>query len=466
MMIHAAMVLVSLLCILVSNGSAAAAVAGDCTMYVSANGADTNSGVSPPAPKTLHGASSISKPGDVICLLGGTYKLSSTFYPEQSGTANAWIVYKNYGDGDVQFVWAADASAADINMFHFYSRTFPAGKSYIEIRGLKFDGNNTASAALKCAGSHHLRFIDNTIQNTGESGIATKFCDYVTAIGNKIHHTGYNQGWSSGISYNSHQWFDTYPGFHSVAVNNFISGNYDNSSHQTEGNGIIIDLSDSSYNFNSANTPPVLVANNVVYGNGGRCIIAFVVTNVWVVNNTCYKNSLDLRQSSIGEFAASSSKNSYFINNIAQAWNNHWTYQQIAPNQNIVFYRNIFYGGATDFTYADPTQLINTNPLFVNPPPIEEAKAGQQAMALSSEQLGNGLSILSTSPALDTGIDPTTLPNLPREIVDGLRLYVLRDVVGTPRPCGAAFDIGAYEYPGSCVAPPPAPTGLTVKRVQ
>lgn len=463
MMAYLVIVFVSLLGIFAHDNQASAVVASDCSLFVAVNGTETNSGTSLSLPTTLYNASLASKPGDVICLMGGTYKLTEPFYPEHNGTANAWIVYKNYGDGIVQFVWTADASGDDLNMFHFYGKTFPAGKSYIEIRGLKFNGNNTATAAIKCAGSHHLRFIDNTIENTGEAGIATKYCDYITSIGNNIHHTGYNQGWSSGISYNSHQWLDSYPGFHSYVINNFISGSYDNSSYQTDGNGIIMDLSNNSYDYNTANTPAALVANNIVYANGGRCIHVYVVTNMWVVNNTCYKNSLDLRQDSIGEFATSNSRKIYFINNIAYAWNNHWAYQQIMPNQDIFFYRNIFFGGENDFSYADPTQFIKADPLFVSAPATEEKKSGQQAMAVSSEQLGNGLSILPMSPAIDRGIDPTTLPNLPREIVDGLRIYVTKDVVGTPRPCGSAFDIGAYEYAGACVTPPLAPSRLKVR---
>jgi hypothetical protein len=34
------------------------------------------------------------------------------------------------------------------------------------------------------------------------------------------------------------------------------------------------------------NNPPVI--NNVSYGNGGRCMQAYIVTNFWIVNNTCY----------------------------------------------------------------------------------------------------------------------------------------------------------------------------------
>src|SRR5205823_7448517 len=71
---------------------------------------------------------------------------------------------------------------------------------------------------------------------------------------------------------------------------NLITGEVDQSTNKTDGNGIILDLSNGSYDPTTANTPPALIINNVVYGNGGRCILGYVVTNFWFVNNTCYKN--------------------------------------------------------------------------------------------------------------------------------------------------------------------------------
>src|SRR5262245_14948799 len=232
--------IVLLACLLRPAGASAthAALATNCTLYASPTGTDTNSGTSPTTAKTLRGASKASAPGSVICLLGGTYNLSQTFYPYNNGTASAWIIYKNYGDSDVQLVWTGGATASDINMFHFYGSDLSTGKSYIEVRGLKFNGQNAASVGLKCYKSHHLRFIGNTLQNMGASGIATKFCDYLTADGNKVYHNGYLQGWSSGISYNSHQWLDTAPGFHSFVVNNMVSGSCDRCICRTDGNGI------------------------------------------------------------------------------------------------------------------------------------------------------------------------------------------------------------------------------------
>ena len=219
-----------------------AAVATDCTRYVAANGNDANAGTSPTAPKTLTGASSASNPGDVICLKAGTYYLSRTFSPARNGTASAWIVYKNYGDGTVLFVWTGGTNASDPNMFHFYATSFSTAKSYIEIRGLELDGQNAATNIIKCQYSHHLRFIGNTLKNGGASGLATKHCDYLTVDSNRVYHNGYNGGWSSGISLNSHSWLDRAAGFHSFVVNNIVSGTYDSSSAHQDGNGIIIDL--------------------------------------------------------------------------------------------------------------------------------------------------------------------------------------------------------------------------------
>src|SRR5205814_4965569 len=272
----------------------------NCTLYVSPSGKDANSGTSTTSPKSLSGAAAVARPGSVICLLGGDYSLNSSFKPRSSGTASSWIVYRNYGDGPVNIVWngPADASA----MFYIGGGTFPSGPAYLEFRGLSLNGNANAADGFFCRGSHHLRFISNSISNTGGSGIASIDCDYLTSDHNLINHNGFIPAgtanpqwysWTSAISYNSNQWFDNYPGFHNIISNNIISGEVDQSTHHTDGNGIILDLSSGSYDPATANTPPALILNNVVYGNGGRCIVAYVVTNFWIVNNTCFRNDLD-----------------------------------------------------------------------------------------------------------------------------------------------------------------------------
>src|SRR5947199_8880567 len=119
------------------------------------------------------------------------------------------------------------------------------------------------------------------MRNTGGSWVGTRDCDYLTADHNTVYHNGYMPastsvpqwyGWTNGISFNSDQWFDTYPGFHNVIANNIVVGEYDSSSKHTDGNGIILELSNGYYSASTANTPPELIINNDVYGNGGCCI--------------------------------------------------------------------------------------------------------------------------------------------------------------------------------------------------
>lgn len=429
-------------------------LAADCTIFASPNGNDANSGSSATSPKTFRGAAAATQPGSVLCLLGGTYNLSSSFSPPTNGSPSAWIVYKNYGDSAVNFVWtgAADASA----MFHLGNGGFPTGPSYLEFRGLNLDGGGNAGDAMYCRGGHHLRFIGNTMSHTGGSGIGSRQCDYLTADHNVIYHNGYQPastsvpqwyGWTSGISYNSDQWFDNYQGFHNIIANNIVVGEFDSSTNHTDGNGIILDLSDGTYNDSSANTPPALIINNVVYGNGGRCIIAYIVTNFWMVNNTCYKNNLDTTLGAAGSITDSHSHDGYVLNNISVTWqSDNSPYEQRTPTANMVYDADLYFGAANNFSYSDPSQLIQADPLFVNAPVFDASAGGQYATALAPSLLGDGLTVLPASPAIGIGIDPTTLPNLPADIVNDLKTYIYTDINGKARPQGGGVDLGAYQH--------------------
>jgi len=435
----------SVLNISVSNGSSAS----DCTLFASPSGNDSNSGTSASSPKTFQGAANATQPGSVLCLLGGTYNFSSSFTPPSSGTPSSWITYKNYGDGPVNIVYTGPADASPI--FRLGSGSFPTGGvSYIEFRGLNLNGNSNSGDAFWCQGTHHLRFINNSMSDTGTAGIGTRDCDYLTADHNLIYHNGYMPastpdpqwyGWTSGISYNSNQWFDTYPGFHNIISNNIVAGEFDSSSNHTDGNGIVLDLSNGSYNASTANTPPVLIINNVVYGNGGRCIHAYIVTNFWIVNNTCYNNNLDPTLGTAGSFSTSGSQNGYFINNISLAWSSAYpTYIQEGSNSNIQYFADMYYGSSPNFSSS---QLIQANPLFVSAPSLTQYG---YSTALPPLQLGTDLTLQSGSPAFGKGIDPSTLSGLPSAIVSDLKNYIYADINGKPRPQGGGSDLGAYQH--------------------
>src|SRR5436309_2720043 len=428
-----------------------ASTSSDCTLFASPSGSSSNSGTSASSPKSFSSAAAASGPGSVVCLLGGTYTLSSSFSPPTSGSPSSWITYKNYDSTPVNFVWSGGSNASA--MFYIGGGSFPSGPAYLEFRGLNLNGNANAADGFFCRGSHHLRFISNSISNTGGSGIASIDCDYLTSDHNLINHNGYIPSgtanpqwysWTSAISYNSNQWFDNYAGFHNIISNNIISGEVDQSTHHTDGNGIILDLSSGSYDPSTANTPPALILNNVVYGNGGRCIVAYVVTNFWIVNNTCFKNDLDTSESSFGSFEPNDSHDGYLINNIAVAYQSgHPPYEQGGTVTNVHYYADLYFGASNNFSYSDPSQFLQADPLFLNPPSLG---AGGYANALAPSLLSTGLTLLPTSPAYNRGIDPSTLSGLPANIVSDLKKYIYTDINGKARPQGGGVDLGAYQH--------------------
>jgi len=362
--------------------------------------------------------------------MGGTYNWSGSFYLPRNGTPNAWIVYKAYGGSPVNIVYTGSSSNWTA-IFHTGSNSFPNGRAYLEFNGFIIDGRNNAVDGFFIYGSHHLRILNNTIKNFGAAGIVAVNSDYLTAQNNMIHHVGYGEGWSSGISFNSNQWFDSYAGFHNIVANNIISGSYDNSSYHTDGNGIIMDL--------GGNTPPVLIINNVVYGNGGRGIQALNNSNFWIVNNTSYSNGLDTSDYFPG-FASNGGSNGYFINNISVPWNGRPAYALYGSNSNVAFSVDM-YTGSNNFSNS---QLVYGDPQFVNPPPFSTG-SGQYATALAPWLLGDGLKLQAGSPARGRGIDPSTLPGLPTAIINDLRKYIYKDIIGNARPAGGPFTLGAYQ---------------------
>jgi hypothetical protein len=429
-------------------------ISAPCTLYASPAGNDKNSGATRTSPKTFLGAAGVTRPGSVVCLLGGTYALNSSFKPSTSGTPEAWILYRAFGDSPVKFLWTGGTDASP--MFDMNGGKFPSNPAYLEFRGLTLDGGGKAGDGFFCRGSHHLRFIGNSISNTGGSGIGAIQCDYLVADHNIVDYNGYvppdagsnakYYSWTSGISFNSNQWYDSYSGFHNIISNNVVTGEIDQSGKHSDGNGIILDLSDRTYNYSSANTPPALVVNNVVYGNGGRCIEAYVVSNFWIVNNTCHGNGLD---SSIGRASSINVNNShdgYVVNNIAVPGSpNSRCYDEENVVKNIRYYRNMCFGGSDESRPTDPEQFIRADPIFLSPPSFRLSVKTEYHQILTPAVLEKWFMLDPKSPALHAGIDSATLPNLSETIMKDLKKYILTDINGTARPLGGNPDLGAYQ---------------------
>ncbi len=415
-----------------------AAVATNCTWFAAHDGRSGNSGTNKSDPLTLDAAHNKVDPGDVVCLLPGTYNQTRTLFVNDGGSASAYITYKSYDPAAPALLkWAGTSEEPLIKI--------DSNAAYLEFQGLKFDGSNKSPRAIQCLSGHHIRIIGNNIRNTGSGGISGQGCDYLSIIGNTVFHTGYTKGWSSGIALNSMVWYNQNPGFHSVVVNNIVAGTYDGSSYHSDGNGIIMDRGE--------NTPPVLIANNLVYMNGGRCIHTYRNKNKWIINNTCYANSLDGQiaggSGSVGEYQALMAENVYFINNVVQAWAKGYPFRQ-GQSTGVQYYRNAYFGGKgligmASTVKSDVTQLWQVTPQFRNPIQLDPSADGQYRNALDPDLVADRFQLQASSPLIDAGIDPRTLPGLSPEIKAGIEQYVLTALDGTLRPQGTGFDIGAYE---------------------
>jgi len=87
--------------------------------------------------------------------------------------------------------------------------------------------------------------IGNVINNTGGSGVGAVGATISPAT-TPHQPQRLSLRWTSGISYNTDMWFDTYTGFHNIIANNIIVGEFDGSTNHTDGNGIILDLGGNS----------------------------------------------------------------------------------------------------------------------------------------------------------------------------------------------------------------------------
>ena len=454
-----------LLVLLMAIANAGAQLATDCTLYASPAGG--GSGASAGSPATINGANSASGPGDVICLEGGTYTFGGL--QPQSGTAGSPIKWKPYGDSAVKIVWAG----SNTKMFNM------SGQTYIDFVGpWEIDGKEIATGAFggTTGAGHHISISYMTIRNTIKSGISFVGYDYITAHHNVMSHLGENPngfsnaGWSSAISINSPVTFGSYSGIHNFIYDNILVGEFDSSSNHTDGNGIILDLDNGGGTY-----PPTLIMNNVIYGTGGRCIETNTASqqNIFIINNTCYKNALDLTTvNPFGEIVIGST-NTYVVNNISYAWsgrNDQLRNYQIISSGNAQWIGDTWIGGAGNDVSS--SYLMNVDPQFNNPP-VCDSTAGHQydnTTSLGAQcaldpgtgfppaSLGNRLQLQSGSPLLSLGIDPRNISGIPAQIVSDLQNYIYADINGNPRAVGN-WALGAYQSSSSSNALSP-PSGL------
>jgi len=169
--------------------------------------------------------------------------------------------------------------------------------------------------------------------------------------------------------------YDSAAGYHQTFTDNisFSNANHVNApgqSYTTDGEGIIIDSMDYS---SPAYTGSILVAGNVLFGNGGRGFACFASSNVDFINNTTYGNFIDTEQQNYPSGGADISVvqcgNVNVKNNIAQSA----TSSNVSLLQNtstsVNWSNNVAYVGGTQSdgsAISGSANKLSTNPLFKN----------------------------------------------------------------------------------------------------
>jgi hypothetical protein len=385
-------------------------------------GDDSNTGMSEASPfKTIQRALDLSGPGDTVLVKDGNYFDRWGLNFSQSGEPNNVITIKAFPGHRprVESPWWCTFCIND--------------RSYIHIEG--FDITNTTpnpdpkdgagDGILISNNSHHITIMNNRVFDAGGGGIASVHADYLTIVGNTIHgNTARSNYGHSGISiYQPFNSDNSVTGYRNVIRGNKIYNNinlrpfrHSSTNQITDGNGIIVDDSKQTQNFNNnpyLNQPYLgrtLIENNIIFNNGGRAIHVFLSERVDVFNNTSLLNNLtDIIN---GELSANNSSDVVFRNNIAYAQNN--KRGSVSSNSTQVSFDSNLYFNTT--TFVEGTDDLVTDPLFVNS---------------STDPNNINLRLTEQSPAIDSGSSTVSTST---------------DFVGTTRPQGARIDRGAFEY--------------------
>jgi len=396
--------------------------------YVSPIGDNDNPGTFEEPWRTPAKAGAAAQSGDTVLFRGGTYY--GQLRPQNSGNlTDGWITFKAYpGEEPIIIDDAYYSRPVNIN-----------GVNFIEIDGLTAVAAGVNGTGIGIENAHHIRILNCVARDSATSGIATaNGLDYITIEGNRVYgnsNTGIYNGsgisiWNAGGSI-----YDNAPGYHIIIRNNLIYDNRNLTDTPMDGNGIILDNNDRG-GTPDLQLPKTLIANNIIFHNGGRCIHARNTSNVDIVHNSCYHNveTERLTEGCAGEinlqrtYDYSSSINIQVYNNIAYGkggtCNN-------GRDQAYVFQVFCVQYGCPQFTsdhnlwYNGAVVQVGPNDIIADPafrfPSLDPALAN--------------FSLMETSPAIDNGTD---------QFVEA----VPKDYLGVSRPQGEGFDRGAYEFVG------------------
>ena len=220
---------------------------------------------------------------------------------------------------------------------------------------------------------HHVT-ISNCVMEYVAGGSGGSQCDYITVENCTVA----NNGWwgmygTSGISFlGTVDIDDNREDYKFVIRGNEVAGNRhfipwkSGTVRLSDGNGIIIDTTNERENDYKGR---MLIANNLVYENGGSGIHSFRANNVDIINNTIFNNGAT-PELSWSELFANECNNVNLYNNIVYSRTGNREDPNVSTVVNLSYDNNIFFNyrdGSTVGTNASGVILGKDNQYAVNP---------------------------------------------------------------------------------------------------
>jgi hypothetical protein len=423
------------------------------TYYVAKTGNNSNPGTEAQPWLTIQKAANTMVAGDTVYVKQGTYNEIVTC--GASGSSGNWISYKVY-PGDTVTIDCSGLNPGDFGGFNIKDKSYILVDGF-NIRDVSGDGGAGVNiSSLTSAGCHYITIQNVSTYNTSHSGIwvgdwnnAGNRVTNITIDNCEVDHSNTN-GSDESISLIMVNQFEV-----KNCVVHDTQGNKEGidckvgctngSIHHNEcyntGLGIYLDAAGEDetnieiYANKLHNCPLALgladeggrgslqdiyIYNNLIYDNSAAMWIwTGLYTRVGIYNNTFYSNydhEIEIANDN------DNWDDCYIANNIFRGdayepliwfYSCTWNQVELLIDHNL-FYCPSGYSGVNKYG----TNYMTSNPLLVNPP--------------------SDFSLQSTSPAINAA-SATYAPD--------------DDYIGTSRPQGAGYDIGAYEYTGDQTYP-------------
>lgn len=249
-----------------------APAASAATYYVAPDGDPTSDASSRDAPGEFLEVIERLEPGDEVVLMDGVYPYQETTMLSRSGEPGAPITFRAdegavpvFRGRGVEPDMGAIAAANDIGHLVFEGLWFEEWGS----GGIELDWYQR--------GCHDITIRYCVADSNGRNGFAPYNAHNVTLEYNIASRNGYRpDSWSSN--------FNLWANKGEVVVRGNVSFHgVDTSSHQTDGNGYILDL--------TLDEAQALFENNIGFANGGACIAITDSGNATLIGNTCFNNA-------------------------------------------------------------------------------------------------------------------------------------------------------------------------------